>query len=675
MADKIRLALLGQPNSGKSSLFNALTGSHQHVGNWPGKTVEQKTGTFTHNGITYEITDLPGSYSLSANSDEEIVTRDFISGREADLTLILIDSSQMERSMFMLADYAGINTPAMAVLTMTDVAHEQGKLIDCKKLSDELGIPAAQIVAPDISTYGNFYNTLEKSVKEKCSFSGERIFELLADGDHSGDYLKALSLVPENGIDNMTAKWLAAKLMEQDPVVMRKVSANGDKTAVKAFCEKMADGALYTSECRFAYIENVISECVKKTRSTSELLTKFDKLAISRKWGKLISLGIIIAGLIGTFICAAPIMGIGSVLPPLLSKGISAGLGALGVSEGIISFINSTLVTTIGWVLSMVGFVFGINFVFGIIEEVGYMARISYSFDGTMNKLGLQGKAIMPMLVSLGCTIGGAAGTRVVDSWGQRILTIAVLWAVPCGATFAVIPSLATAFFGISGGILVFLLIFAIMLAHMFITAKIFGRKLNPVDERTGIIMELPPYHKPRWKFIFKQTFGRMAEVFKKAFGIVLIVTVIFYFLGYSKNGGIENSILYTVGTAIEPVTKFFGMGWQTFLAFCSSMLSKEAVLGVLSAIYAHTGSIYDSTASLVSPDANIASTVASIIPKPEALAFMIAVNFNVPCLMAVSSTYQECHSLKWTLKIAAYYICSALLISCVVYHAAALFM
>ena len=323
----------------------------------------------------------------------------------------------------------------------------------------------------------------------------------------------------------------------------------------------------------------------------------------------------------------------------------------------------------------MVGFVFGINLVFGIIEEVGYMARISYSFDGTMGKLGLQGKSIMPMLVSFGCTIGGAAGTRVIDSWGQRLLTIAVIWAVPCGATFAVIPALAVAFFGTGGGILVFLLIFAIMFLHMFITAKIFGRKLNPPEERSGLIMELPPYHRPRWGFIFKQTFTRMGEVFKKAFSVVFVISAIFYFLAYSSQGGIEGSVLYRIGTFIEPVTRFFGMGWQTFLAFVSSMISKEAVLGVLSAIVAHTGNIFDSTAHLVASDANIASTVAGIIPPAEALAFMIAVNFNVPCLMAVSSTYQETHSLKWTLRIVGYYIATALIISCVVYHIAALFM
>ena len=254
---------------------------------------------------------------------------------------------------------------------------------------------------------------------------------------------------------------------------------------------------------------------IVKTKELSRLLTRFDRAAIHPFWGKPIAIGLIILSLIGSMIVAAPIMGLSALIPPLLG-GLVEKLAGLGVAESLISFIKSTLVLSLSWTLSMLGFVFGVNLVFGLIEEIGYMARVSYVFDNAMYKLGLQGKSVMPMLISVGCTIGGAAGTRVVDSWGQRILTIALVWAVPCGATFAVIPTLASAFFG-WGSILVMLLLFAIMFVHIFITAKIFGRTLNPVKERTGLIMELPPYHKPRWGAMFRMTLNRVWEVFKKA--------------------------------------------------------------------------------------------------------------------------------------------------------------
>ena len=669
MANERKIALLGQPNSGKSTVFNTLTGAHQHVGNGPGKTVEKVEGEFTRNGVKYLVADLPGTYSLSANSDEEIVTRDYIASGGAELTCILADASQLERSLFMLADYAGINTPAMLVLTMTDVSKAQGKSVDAEKLSQKLGIPVVSMVAPDKKSYGSFYQALEESMKAPKRLSANALTALYESGGQKAAYEKALSLVPADGIDQYSPAWLAAKLLEGDSVVAHKVSAVSDKEAVKAFLAGNPDGSLYTSDCKFAWIENILSGVVTKTKKDSQLLTRFDRAAISKRWGKAIAIGIVLLGIILSMVVAAPIMTVGGQIPTLLYPLVES----IGLPAWLTSFINGTIVTALGWVFSMAGFVFGINLVFGLLEEVGYMARVSYVFDNTMNKLGLQGKSIMPMLVSFGCTIGGAAGTRVIDSYGQRILTIALAWAVPCGATFAVIPALASSIFGGMGAIGVMLLIFAIMFLHIMITAKIFGRKLSPVEDRTGLIMELPPYHKPRWGSLLRTTVVRAWDVFKKAFVVVVVVAAVFWALTYSGSGDMTGSVLYKFGKAIEPVTKFFGMGWQTFLAFVSSMISKEAVLGVTSVLFTGAGSIWEATATGAA-DANIGQIIAASISKPEALAFILAVNFNVPCLMALNATLHETHSAKWTVRIALYYIATALIISCLTYHIAGLF-
>lgn len=669
MANERKIALLGQPNSGKSTVFNTLTGAHQHVGNWPGKTVEKVEGEFTRNGVKYLVADLPGTYSLSANSDEEIVTRDYIASGGAELTCILADASQLERSLFMLADYAGINTPAMLVLTMTDVSKAQGKSVDAEKLSQKLGIPVVSMVAPDKKSYGSFYQALEESMKAPKRLSANALTALYESGGQKAAYEKALSLVPADGIDQYSPAWLAAKLLEGDSVVAHKVSAVSDKEAVKAFLAGNPDGSLYTSDCKFAWIENILSGVVTKTKKDSQLLTRFDRAAISKRWGKAIAIGIVLLGIILSMVVAAPIMTVGGQIPTLLYPLVES----IGLPAWLTSFINGTIVTALGWVFSMAGFVFGINLVFGLLEEVGYMARVSYVFDNTMNKLGLQGKSIMPMLVSFGCTIGGAAGTRVIDSYGQRILTIALAWAVPCGATFAVIPALASSIFGGMGAIGVMLLIFAIMFLHIMITAKIFGRKLSPVEDRTGLIMELPPYHKPRWGSLLRTTVVRAWDVFKKAFVVVVVVAAVFWALTYSGSGDMTGSVLYKFGKAIEPLTKFFGMGWQTFLAFVSSMISKEAVLGVTSVLFTGAGSIWEATATGAA-DANIGQIIAASISKPEALAFILAVNFNVPCLMALNATLHETHSAKWTVRIALYYIVTALIISCLTYHIAGLF-
>ena len=669
MMDKTKnIALLGQPNSGKSTIFNTLTGMHQHVGNWPGKTVEKKEGTFTHNEVTYKVADLPGSYSLSANSDEEIVTREYIAKNDLDLVCLLADASQLERSMYMLADYAGIKTPVMLVLSMMDVAKSKGKEIDVKKLSEKLGIEVCSIVAYDKNSYETFFNSLEKAITTGKTLNAEALYAIVRKGEGAKDFESYMDKASLIAGERRSKEWIAMKLLEEDEAVLRELAIKGETNI-----PINSQGALYTSDARFKWIEDLLAYVVTDAKKPSELLTKFDRVAIGPRSGKWVAFGIMILALAGAMIVAAPIMGLGGALPSILNPLADSLLGGMGVSESIIHFVKATIIVSLGWVIAMVGFIFAMNFVFGILEEVGYMARVSYVFDRSMSKIGLQGKALMPMIMGFGCTMGSTSGARVIDSYGQKIMTIAVAWAVPCGATFVVIPTLANAFFGTGGGMLVMFLIIFIMVLHIIITAKVFGKKLNPVDKRTGIVMELPPYHKPRWGFIFKNSLMRMWDVFKKALSIELVVCIIFFFLSYSKSG-IEGSILYKIGTFIEPVSAFVGLKWQTFMSFFAAMVSKEAVLGVLSAIFANSGSVVDTTTGLAATSDNIAQIVAAAIPKAEALAFIIAVTFNIPCLQAVVSTYNETHSMKWTAKIGLYYILTALLLAAIVYHIGVLF-
>ena len=313
----------------------------------------------------------------------------------------------------------------------------------------------------------------------------------------------------------------------------------------------------------------------------------------------------------------------------------------------------------------MLGFVFGVTLVFGLLEEVGVMARISYVFDNTMCKLGLQGKSVMPFLVSFGCTMGGAAGARVIDNWGQKVLTIALAWAVPCGAAWAIIPMLSATFFGVWSPLIITVLLIT-MLLHIWVTAKIFGPGLVKEADRLGMIMELPPYHKPKWGALFRYVFGRTKDTFFRVAKVVTLVCLLFWLLSYSV-GSAEDSLLCKFGMLIEPITKFFGMSWQLFMAFVASSIGKEGAIGVISALYTGSGSLYAATSSAAA--ANINEILLTNISRPEALAFIFAVTFNVPCVVALAATYQEIHSVKWTLRIAAYYTVTALLLSFAAYH------
>ncbi len=309
---------------------------------------------------------------------------------------------------------------------------------------------------------------------------------------------------------------------------------------------------------------------------------------------------------------------------------------------------------------------------FNLMEEAGYLARISFLFDRTMSKVGLQGKAIMPFFMGLGCTIAGTTGTHVVDNWGQRVLAIAMSWAVPCAATLSVVPTIAVALFGSTGGFLVMVSIFLFMFLMMWVVYKVFGKSLAPKEERMGLIIELPPYHKPAVRNILYVTFQRTLDIFLRALRVISLVSIVFFALAYGFGGSAENSMLYKIGVVIEPVTKFFGLKWQAFLAFYASAISKESLLGVLNTLYGTGRSLVSSTfGAKVSSAA--ARGISEILPanftKAEGLAFIFSISFNMPCVSALAATSRETHSVRWTAKIGVFYTLAALLIACIVYH------
>lgn len=665
---KKTIALLGQPNSGKSTLFNGLTGSHQHVGNWPGKTVEKMEGSFTYENEEYTIVDLPGTYSLSANSDEEIITRDYIADGKADLVCILADASQLERSLFMLTDFIGLKVPAMLILNLCDVAEKQGKKIDVTAIEKRLGIPVLPFVAADKTQYPELIKSLKKAFAEKKTLDVNS-FETFFAKETEIPYFAVKEIVCACETTFRSAHWLAVKCIENDANILNYCKSGLSKeqfASLTALITNTRRGTLHTGNCKFAIIHDLIKSAVNSTNN-KPVLSKFDKIATSRIWGKPLAIGIMILAFAASMILAIPLMGVGMIFPSLMCEPLYQVLSDIGVPGIITSFVSQLVPNIISFAFSMCGFVMGVTFIFSVIEEVGYMARMAFVFDSLMSKLGLQGKSICAFLMGFGCTIGGAAGTRVIDNYGQRILAITLVWSVPCAATWAVMPTLAQIFFGNSGVfVLISLLLF--MFVMMAITAKVFGNKLAPKESRVGMIMELPPYHKPKWGHIFRTTLSKGLDIFWRAIKVITVVSVVFWLLSFTSTGNVEDSIIYKLGVFIEPFTKLFGLSWQTFMAFVASAISKEAVLGVLGALYTGTGDVFNATFGTVGT-ANLSEILPQVISKSEALAFIFACTFNMPCLVALAATHRESHSLKWTLKIALYYTVMALLLSCVVYH------
>ncbi len=660
------IALLGQPNSGKSTLFNALTGLKQHVGNWPGKTVEKKEGSFEHNGRKYLVADLPGSYSLSANSDEEIITRDYIASGKADVVCILADSSQLQRSLYMLADYAGITLPTFLLLNMCDVASEQGKKIDAASISEKLGIPVVLFSAQDKKNYDSFYSALEETISKKSTLS---ISSLEREFEKIDSYKKIKNLVPENVMPSYSSFWLSVKAMEGDLPVTAKIKARLDGTKRIDFESAVKDcknGILRSGESKFKWIDEILEGSVI-SKSKERKLGKFDRLITHRIWGKPVVILTVLFGLIASFIPALPFMGLGGAVGALANP-ITNLLNGINCPSFVTAIVCDVVINSLSFIFKMLGFVFGVTLVFGLLEEIGVMARISYVFDNTMSKLGLQGKSIMPFLVSFGCTMGGAAGARVIDNWGQKVLTIALAWAIPCGAAWSVVPMLSSVWFGAAAP-LVIVAILAVMILHMWVTSKVFGRSLVKKEDRCGMIMELPPYHKPKWGALFRYVLGRTKDTFFRVLKVVLLVSFVFWLLTFTTSGSMDNSILYKIGKVIEPVTKIFGLGWKTFMAFIASSIGKEGAIGVLSTIFTDHSMLTVGGTVAGGAVANINELLVANVAKPEALAFIFAITFNMPCIVALAATYQETHSAKWTALIAVYYTLVALLLACAAYH------
>lgn len=675
MNETMTIALLGQPNSGKSTFYNALTGSHQHVGNWPGKTVEKNTGTFQYGGKTYQVVDLPGTYSLAANSEEEIVTREYIASGEADLVCILADASQLERSLFMLADYTGIRVPAMVLLNMMDVAKDQGKTINAPGIEKNLSVPVLPFVASDKNGYAPFYELLERDGKEDWILGSEKL-DALYESEFGEIYRNVLAMLPDGGISVYEKSWIFAKLAEHDKAAEDLVERSVDEGVFLAIKKEIAgiqNGASHTGNCKFQWIDRILSGHVSSGRNRSQL-GRFDRMALSKRGGKWLAAGIILLGLMVSMVFAAPLMYLGSMLP-LLADPVSEWLVSIGAAPILVSLLCDGLWTAFSFTIMMCGFVFGTTFAFGFLEEIGYMARISYVFDGTMRRLGLHGKAVMPFLVSFGCNIAGATGVRVLDTWGQRMAAISMSWVVPCGSTWAVVGLVSSVFFG-PGAALVIFLLFAVSVLHLKITARVFGRRFLTDSDRTGLIMELPPYHKPRWGALVRSSLGKMAAAFKRAIHIVMIVFVIMWALSYAADGNLSGSVLYRIGNAIEPVTMWFGLRWQTFVAWLASIMGKEGSLGVLAAVFNDSNVLHSvAMAGVEAADSvSVGAGLAAALTKPEALAFLFAFYFNMPCLMTMSATAHETRSLKWTLCVAGYYIAMSLVLAAAAYHISSLF-
>ncbi len=652
------IALAGQPNTGKSTVFNRLTGARQHVGNWPGKTIEQKIGSFSFNEADYNLVDLPGTYSLTANSAEEKIARDFLINDKPDVVIVLADASQLERTLYLLTEVRLLPVPVILALNMMDVAEEQGKNIDVTAMEKELGVP----VVPMKAAKGEGFEELLERVK-KINLNEKTPSAPVM--DECSEYNQLFSLLDGNLPEGISAEWITVKLIEKDPEVTEFVKDNLKGEIIEqldSMLDKVENGALIIAGLRYKWIGNVLNASMKKIgeKQKEGRGRRFDRAATHPVLGKVIAVFVMILSFAAAMIVASPLMA--------LFQPLSTGLAAVILESSafpplLASLLAEGLLPGITVSLMMLAFFAAMCLVFGLIEDIGYFSRMAYVFDRPMNRIGLHGKSFMPLLLSFGCNIAGVMGTRVIDSWRQRIVTMIIVSIVPCMALWGVVGFVGTIFFGATMPIIILALLI-IMVLHLSLTSFLL-RRFVVRGKASGLIMELPPYHKPNWKTIFSYVFVQIKSFLKRAFTLIVIVSALIWALSYRSDGNMELSVLARFGQFFNPLTNFLGLDWRLFIAILSAMVAKEASLSVLAILYGLGGG--SSITGLIMSTAGVersmlAGALSSAVSPASALAFIFTFFFTVPCIGTVATIYAETKSLKWTLGSTFYYIISSLI-------------
>jgi ferrous iron transport protein B len=635
-ADLVMIALAGQPNMGKSTLFNLLTGLNQHVGNWPGKTVERRQGHFTMDGQDYNLVDLPGTYSLTANSPEEVIAREFILREAPDVVVAVVSAANLERSLYLVSELVGLPVRLVVALNMMDVAASEGVTVEPQVLEAALGVPVVPITATKAQGIYELLAVVRKTLDGQLQ-QVPRLPEIRADHREALD--QVLKLVREFVPAPYPPEWIALKLLEGDVEVTRTMQAALPAVtwqAVNAILVQHDDAMLAVASGRYEWIGRMVRAAVARPRLGQIGLTeRLDRVAAHPVWGLLVLAGIL--GLVFwlTFTVGAP---------------LQAWLDAVIVS-GLAGWVSTILVNAPAWLSGLIvdGVIGGVGSVltflpilviffaaFGLLEDVGYMARAAYVMDNLMHLMGLHGKSFLPLFLGFGCNVPSIMGTRVIDSWPARLLTILIAPLVPCTARMAVVAFLAPAFFGDKALWLTWGLVL-LSLATLVALGTVLNRVLFK-GQRSAFIMEMPLYHIPNWRTVGLLVWQRAISFIKKAGTTILFISVVIWVLSALPGGEIETSYLAQFGKFFEPIGRLMGFDWRLTVALLTTFPAKENAIATLGVLYGGA------------TESGLAAALTASFSTATALSFLVVTMLFVPCAATVAVIKQETGSWRWTL-------------------------
>lgn len=666
----IKIALAGNPNCGKTTLFNDLTGSNQYVGNWPGVTVEKKEGRLKGQKDVV-IQDLPGIYSLSPYTLEEVVARGYLVNEKPDAILNIIDGTNIERNLYLTTQLIELGIPVVMAVNMIDLVRKNGDKIDLKKLSAELGCQAVEISA--LKGEGSMKAAEMAVAAAKSGKAGELPHVFTGSVEHAIAHIEESI---QGKVDDRFLRWYAVKLFERDDKVQQELKL--DKALVDhidlhiADCEKEMDDdaeSIITNQ-RYAYINTVVEKAVRKKARVEHLTVsdKIDQVVTNRIFALPIFaliMFLMYALSMGTSIADGGIS-IGSfatdwtndvLFGEIVPNALGGFLESVGVAGWLYGLIMDGIVAGVGAVLGFVPQMLVLFFLLSILEDIGYMARVAFIMDRIFRKFGLSGKSFIPMLVGTGCGVPGVMASRTIENERDRRMTIMTTCFIPCGAKMPIIGLFAGALFG--GSSLVAVSAYFIGFAAIIISGIILKKTKLFAGDPAPFVMELPAYHVPAWGNVLRATWERGWSFIKRAGTVILASTIVLWFLqGFGFEDGVfgmvedqDNSILAAVASAIAWIFAPQGFGnWRATVASISGLIAKENVVGTLGVLYHFGGELSENGDEIWGEIANDYTAI-------SAYSFMIFNLLCAPCFAAMGAIKREMNNGKWT-AIAIGYMC-----------------